>query len=39
MIREARLYALRKIAFAGFFFSVGAAFAVLTQALLAGVGA
>lgn len=39
MNREAHMYALRKIAFAGFFFSVGVAFAVLTQALLAGVGA
>lgn len=37
MNRSAHLYALRKIAFAGFFFSVGAAFGVLTQALLAGV--
>lgn len=39
MNREAHLYALRKIVFAGFFFSVGVAFAVLSQALLAAVGA
>ena len=39
MNRSAHLYALRLAVFAGFFFSVGVAFAVLTQALLAGVGA
>lgn len=39
MNRAAHLYALRLIVFAGFFFSVGVAFAVLVQAMLAGVGA
>lgn len=39
MSRGAHLYALRLTVFAGFFFSVGVAFAVVVQALLAGVGA
>lgn len=39
MNRGAHLYALRLVVFAGFFFSVGVAFAVLVQAMLAGVGA
>lgn len=39
MNREVHMYALRKIVFAGFFFSAGVAFAVVVQALLAGVGA
>lgn len=39
MNRSAHLYALRLVVFAGFFFSVGVAFAVVVQALLAGVGA
>ena len=34
MNRDAHLYALRRLIFAGFFFSVGVTFAVIAQAVI-----